>query len=70
MIRKARPYWATFSNASYLKELAVGNIWVSLGYSTEFFQAQEDARAAKRKFSIAMCRSARAMNLASTPWRS
>jgi len=52
VIRKARPYWATFSNASYLKELAVGNIWVSLGYSTEFFQAQEDARAAKRKFSI------------------
>ena len=52
VIRKAKPYWATFSNASYLKELAVGNIWASLGYSTEFFQAAEDAKAAKRKFTV------------------
>ncbi len=53
VIKQAKPYWATFSNASYLKELAVGNIWVSLGYSTEFFQAAEDARLAKRRFHIA-----------------
>lgn len=53
VIKRAKPYWATFSNASYLKELAVGNIWVSLGYSTEFFQAAEDARLAKRRFHIA-----------------
>lgn len=52
VIRTAKPYWATFSNASYLKELAVGNIWVSLGYSTEFFQASEDAKRAKRSFRV------------------
>ena len=52
VIRKAKPYWATFSNASYLKELAIGNIWASLGYSTEFFQAAEDARSARRKFTV------------------
>lgn len=52
VIKAAKPYWATFSNASYLKELANGNIWVSLGYSTEFFQASEDARKAKRPFYV------------------
>lgn len=52
VIRTAKPYWATFSNASYLKELATGNIWVSLGYSTEFFQASEDAKRAKRPFRV------------------
>lgn len=53
VIKTAKPYWAAFSNASYLKELAVGDLWVSLGYSTEFFQANEDARHAKRPFAIA-----------------
>ncbi|MCW3480568.1 spermidine/putrescine ABC transporter substrate-binding protein [Neisseriaceae bacterium JH1-16] len=53
VIQAAKPYWATFSNASYLKELAIGNIWVSLGYSTEFFQAAEDAKKAKRPFKVA-----------------
>ncbi|OWY39093.1 spermidine/putrescine ABC transporter substrate-binding protein [Xenophilus sp. AP218F] len=53
VIKRAKPYWAAFSNASYLKQLAIGNIWVALGYSTEFFQASEDARLAKRKFRIA-----------------
>ncbi|WP_083338816.1 ABC transporter substrate-binding protein [Chromobacterium sphagni] len=52
VIRKAKPYWAAFSNASYLKQLAVGNIWVALGYSSEFFQAGEDARLARRPFHI------------------
>ena len=52
-IRKARPYWAAFSNASYLKALAIGNVWVSLGYSSDIFQAAEDARAARRKFTLA-----------------
>ena len=52
VIKKAKPYWAAFSNASYLKQLAIGNIWVALGYSTEFFQASEDARLAKRPFRI------------------
>ncbi len=54
VIARAKPYWAAFSNASYLKELAVGNIWVALGYSTEFHQAAEDAKAAKRPFKVAM----------------
>ncbi|MGL6070566.1 ABC transporter substrate-binding protein [Craterilacuibacter sp.] len=54
VIAKAKPYWAAFSNASYLKELAVGNIWASLGYSTEFYQAIEDAKLAKRPFTLAM----------------
>ncbi|GGY14532.1 ABC transporter substrate-binding protein [Paludibacterium paludis] len=53
VIKTAKPYWAAFSNASYLKELAVGDIWVSLGYSTEFFQANEDARHARRAFAVA-----------------
>ncbi|MDF0605953.1 spermidine/putrescine ABC transporter substrate-binding protein [Neisseriaceae bacterium TC5R-5] len=52
-IKRAKPYWATFSNASYIKELATGNLWVSLGYSSDFFQAAEDARHAKRPFHIA-----------------
>ncbi|AXE35959.1 ABC transporter substrate-binding protein [Chromobacterium phragmitis] len=52
VIKKAKPYWAAFSNASYLKQLAVGNIWAALGYSTEFFQASEDARLTKRPFHI------------------
>ncbi|RQW28688.1 spermidine/putrescine ABC transporter substrate-binding protein [Rhodobacteraceae bacterium CH30] len=54
VIAQAKPYWAAFSNASYLKELAVGNIWASLGYSTEFYQAIEDAKQAKRPFVLAM----------------
>ncbi len=53
VIRKARPYWATFSNASYLKELAIGNIWASLGYSSDMFQAIQDAHAARRQFTLA-----------------
>ncbi|MDE1713109.1 ABC transporter substrate-binding protein [Chromobacterium amazonense] len=52
VIKRAKPYWAAFSNASYLKQLAIGNIWVALGYSTEFFQASEDARLSKRRFHI------------------
>lgn len=52
-ILKAKPYWAAFNNQSYIKELTVGNIWVAHGYSSDMFQAQQDAKAAKRKFSIA-----------------
>jgi spermidine/putrescine transport system substrate-binding protein len=51
-ILKAKPYWAAFNNQSYIKELTVGNIWVAHGYSSDMFQAQQDAKAAKRKFSI------------------
>lgn len=51
-IMKAKPYWAAFNSQSYIKELTVGNIWVALGYSNDMFQAQQDAQAAKRPFSI------------------
>ncbi len=27
LIVRAKPYWAAFSNTSYIKELAVGNLW-------------------------------------------
>ena len=46
------PYWAAFNNQSYIKELTVGNAWVSLGYSNDLFQAQQDALKAKRPFKL------------------
>jgi spermidine/putrescine transport system substrate-binding protein len=52
LILRAKPYWAAFNAGSYFKELAVGNIWVALGYSNDMYTAQEDARKAGRKFSI------------------
>lgn len=51
-ILQAKPYWAAFNAQSYIKELTVGNIWVAHGYSSDFFQANLDAKAAKRPFSI------------------
>lgn len=52
LILRAKPYWATFSNSTYIKDLAVGNIWVAHGYSNDMFRAREDARAAGRPFAI------------------
>ncbi|MEK6707293.1 MAG: spermidine/putrescine ABC transporter substrate-binding protein [Pseudomonadota bacterium] len=52
LILRAKPYWAAFSNTSYVKELAVGNLWVAHGYSNDMFQAALDARKTGRKFSI------------------
>ena len=52
LILRAKPYWAAFNAGSYFKELAIGNIWLALGYSNDFFTAQQDARAAGRKFAI------------------
>jgi len=51
-ILKAKPYWAAFNTQSYIKELTLGNIWVAHGYSSDMFQANEDAKAAKRPFGI------------------
>ena len=51
-ILKAKPYWAAFNSQSYIKELTLGNIWVALGYSNDMYQAQQDAKAAKRPFNI------------------
>ena len=52
LILRAKPYWATFSNSTYIKELAIGNIWVAHGYSSDMFRAREDAKAANRPFQI------------------
>jgi spermidine/putrescine transport system substrate-binding protein len=52
LILRAKPYWATFSNSTYIKDLAIGNIWVAHGYSNDMFRAREDARAAGRPFTI------------------
>lgn len=52
VILRAKPYWAAFNSSSYIKELTVGNIWLVHGYSNDMFQAQSDAKAARRKFTI------------------
>ncbi|MFK7087743.1 spermidine/putrescine ABC transporter substrate-binding protein [Chromobacterium violaceum] len=52
VILKAKPYWAAFNNQSYIKELTVGNIYVAFGYSNDMFQAQQDAKKAKRAFAL------------------
>jgi len=52
LILRAKPWWAAFSNSTYIKDLAIGNIWVAHGYSNDMFRAQQDAAAAKRPFSI------------------
>ena len=53
LILRAKPYWAAFNAASYIKELAVGNIWLAHGYSNDMHTARQDALKARRKFSIA-----------------
>lgn len=52
LLLRAKPYWATFSNSTYIKDLAIGNIWVAHGYSNDMYRAQQDAVAAHRPFSI------------------
>jgi len=52
LVLRAKPYWAAFNASSYIKELTIGNIWIAHGYSNDMFQAQADARKAKRPFSI------------------
>ena len=52
LIIRAKPYWAAFSNTGYIKELAIGNLWVAHGYSNDMFQAALDARNTGRKFTI------------------
>ncbi|PWB46875.1 MAG: spermidine/putrescine ABC transporter substrate-binding protein, partial [Nitrosomonadales bacterium] len=49
LILRAKPYWATFSNSTYIKDLAIGNIWVAHGYSNDMFRAPR-MRAAGRPF--------------------
>ena len=52
VILKAKPYWAAFNASSYIRELAIGEIWLVHGYSNDIFQADQDAKAAGRKFRI------------------
>jgi spermidine/putrescine transport system substrate-binding protein len=52
VILRAKPWWATFSNSTYIKDLAIGNIWVAHGYSNDMFRAREDAKVAGRPFTI------------------
>lgn len=52
LIIRAKPYWAAFSNSTYIKDLAIGTIWVAHGYSNDMYRAREDARAARRPFTI------------------
>ena len=52
LILRAKPYWAAFSNAGYIKELAKGNLWVAHGYSNDMFQAALDAKKTGRPFTI------------------
>ncbi|MBM3116027.1 polyamine ABC transporter substrate-binding protein [Jeongeupia naejangsanensis] len=51
-IKAAKPFWAAFNSQSYIKELTLGNIWVAHGYSSDMFQAAQDAKAAKRPFNV------------------
>jgi spermidine/putrescine transport system substrate-binding protein len=51
-IEKAKPCWAAFNSSSYIKEMSSGNMWLALGYSVDFFQANMDAAAAKQDFKI------------------
>ena len=52
LILRAKPYWAAFNASSYIRELAIGEIWLVHGYSNDIFQADQDAKAAGRKFRI------------------
>ena len=52
LIIRAKPYWAAFSNTSYIRELASGNLWVAHGYSNDMYQVELDAKRSGRKFTI------------------
>ncbi len=52
LILRAKPYWAAFSNSTYIKDLAIGTLWVAHGYSNDMWRAQQDAAAAGRPFRI------------------
>ena len=51
VIKKAKPYWAAF-NSTYIPAISRGDIWIAHGYSSDFYQANQDVIAAKRKFTI------------------
>ena len=52
LIIRAKPYWAAFSNTSYIREISIGDLWVVHGYSNDLFQAALDAQKTGRHFTI------------------
>lgn len=52
LIIRAKPYWAAFSNTSYIREIAIGDLWVVHGYSNDLYQAAMDAKKTGRGFEI------------------
>lgn len=52
LIIRAKPYWAAFNNNSYIRELALGNIWVAHGYSNDMYQAALDVKKTNRPFTV------------------
>lgn len=52
LIIRAKPYWAAFSNTSYIREIAIGDLWVVHGYSNDLYQAAMDAKKTGRAFEI------------------
>lgn len=52
LIIRAKPYWAAFSNTSYIREIAIGDLWVAQGYSNDLFQAALDTQKTGRHFTI------------------
>jgi spermidine/putrescine transport system substrate-binding protein len=52
LVKKAKACWAAFNSSSYIKEMSSGNMWLALGYSNDFYQADQDAAAAKQGFRI------------------
>ena len=52
VIKKAKGCWAAFNSSGYIKEMSSGNIWLGLGYSVDFWQANQDAASAKQDFKI------------------
>jgi spermidine/putrescine transport system substrate-binding protein len=52
VILKAKPYWQSFNNTSYIRGLVTGTIWLVHGYSNDFFQANLRAKEEKRKHTI------------------
>ncbi|MGQ5525089.1 ABC transporter substrate-binding protein [Chitinimonas sp. PSY-7] len=57
-IEQAKPYWAGMSfssplaNQTFGEELALGNIWIALGFSSDFFIARTNPKAARRNIKI------------------
>jgi spermidine/putrescine-binding protein len=52
LIDRSSPYWAKFDTDSYYRALLRGDIWVTMGYSTDIFKVIQDAKAIKSPIKI------------------